>query len=551
VNNGWLTFRGNVEQCNSVWTAGPDAILEHDSSLALSPSATHYRWIVGAYYNPDNARLTIRGTSGHRAIIRNAASSGTFYGFTYNDAWGGQGSGQFDFEYVTISGCGGSTNCTDGNSHTSGIASLMRCDHCIVTSSGTLKVKATGGSSGGPLNVAQITNSTVTNTTSGGQSIRIDFSGTTTALLDTIFTDGQIALAGTNGNNATGTSIHNIIMLAQSLNDPMTLGGAHFRVGTFDLVARITPVTGNGSTSRFAYIPGGYLTRLVGLISSTYAHQFEGPVGDGTNANTVDGVYFENTGTGTNGHSLIGGGYGPLTTIKNGVWACSTQTGYGTSLSSNAIGPTGSAETIVLQNNTYCGRDDGSGVARGFGYESSNGNSTDTPQAGFLASARNNIVWSPVSAAAYLVHKGPTGAVGVGDFTNVDYNWKWNVSSGPYLGAPSTEYSPNPPGAHDSSGDPRFVQQRHFLDWGQMLKPTISTWSDIVAEFAKMNDDTGFDTRFTIANAYNWLRDGYRPQNPAVMTAGDTGGRVGAMDAYGTPSLVVGPAKIAGPGAIK
>jgi hypothetical protein len=75
------------------------------------------------------------------------------------------------------------------------------------------------------------------------------------------------------------------------------------------------------------------------------------------------------------------------------------------------------------------------------------------------------------------------------------------------------------------------VQQRHFLDWGQMLKPSISTWTDIVAEFAKMNDDTGYDSRFTIENAYNWLRDGYRPQNAAVMNAGDTGGRVGAMDA--------------------
>jgi hypothetical protein len=35
------------------------------------------------------------------------------------------------------------------------------------------------------------------------------------------------------------------------------------------------------------------------------------------------------------------------------------------------------------------------------------------------------------------------------------------------------------------------------------------------------------------------------------MNAGDTGGRVGAMDAYGMPSLVVGPGKMAGPSVIK
>jgi hypothetical protein len=93
-----------------------------------------------------------------------------------------------------------------------------------------------------------------------------------------------------------------------------------------------------------------------------------------------------------------------------------------------------------------------------------------------------------------------------------------------------TAYSPNPPGAHDSSGDPQFVQQRHFLDWGQMLDPSISSWTDIVSRFSKMNDDDGYDSRFTIENAYNWLRDGYRPQNAAVMTAGEAGVRVGAMD---------------------
>jgi hypothetical protein len=72
----------------------------------------------------------------------------------------------------------------------------------------------------------------------------------------------------------------------------------------------------------------------------------------------------------------------------------------------------------------------------------------------------------------------------------VDYNWKWNVASGPYLNV-GPAYSPNPPGPHDSSGDPRFVQQRHFLDWGQMLDPAISSWTDIVSRFSKMNDDSG------------------------------------------------------------
>jgi hypothetical protein len=101
--DGTLTFRGNIEQCTAVWRVGQDAIIEHDSSLAPAPSTTHYRWIIGTYLWPDAAQLVIRGTRGHRAIIRNAIRSGTFYGFTYN-RYSSQGSGQFDFEYVNTDG---------------------------------------------------------------------------------------------------------------------------------------------------------------------------------------------------------------------------------------------------------------------------------------------------------------------------------------------------------------------------------------------------------------------------------------------------------------
>jgi hypothetical protein len=209
--------------------------------------------------------------------------------------------------------------------------------------------------------------------------------------------------------------------------------------------------------------------------------------------------------------------------------------------------PSTTPHTFEMRNNTYCGKDDGAGSARGFGFEIAG-----TAPVGMLAAARNNIVFCATPSACYLVHQGPTGTDSVGTYANVDYNWKWNVATGPYYqksGTPYTSYNPNPPGAHDSSGDPQFVQQRHFLDWGQMLKPSISTWSDIVAEFAKMNDDTGYDSRFTILDAYNWLRAGYVPQNAAVFTAGDTGGQVGALNLI--PSMMAGPAKAVGRGAIK
>jgi hypothetical protein len=542
IVNGWLTYRGNVEQCTAVWRVGLDGILEHDSSLASTPATTHYRWIIGSYLWPDAARLVVRGAVGHRAIIRNAAGSGTFYGFTYYFGTV-QGSGQFDFEYVTIDGCGGSTPCTDANAHNSGIAFIARCDHCLVTNSGY--IGSAVGYPGGATNVSSITNSTFTATADpSGIVVREVFRTLATVTLDTIYTDGVLVLSG-GTDDCPNVHVRNVFLRALTAHYPIDFGGSTFRVAEFDRVLRITDQQSSGSTGFPTSIPGGNLTRLVGLMNAvTNPHFFTGPVGIAGQNDQVDGAYLEKIGVGTDGDGFLGANTpATLTTIKNVVFPCSTTDGYSGSLSSQV---TGGSKTFALYNNTYCGKDDGSD-GRGFAFESAG-----TEPVGTLAAARNNIVFCATNVACYLVHQGPTGTASTGTFANVDYNWKWNVATGPYYqktGTPFTDYSPNPPGAHDSSGDPQFVQQRHFLDWGQLLKPSISTWTDIVAEFAKMNDDTGFDPRFTILNAYNWLRAGYAAQNAAVYSAGDGGGQVGAMNLI--PSMLAGPGKIAGPSAIK
>jgi uncharacterized repeat protein (TIGR01451 family) len=539
--DGALTIRGNVEQCTAVWTVGQDAVIEHDSSLAASPATTHYRWIIGASLWPDAAKLVIRGARGHRVSIRNAAGSGAFFGFS-KAYFSGQGSGQFDFQYVNLDGCGGAASpCLDANSHSSGIASIAKCDHCTFTNSGSLIAAAAGDSTRGPLNVISITNSTFATSAdpSGYVVVVAPFGGNATVVMDTIYTDGVIYLnAGSGGGDNTGTHLRNIVMRdLVNAHGGLNLGGGSMRVAEFDRVLRITDQQSYGSTGSFTWLPGGNLTRLMCLMNSaTNPHCFVGPIGIAGQNDSINGAYFEKLGAGTDGDAILGpGGPATVTTISNTVTACSTTDGVAMSLSSTAV-PT--LKTFSLLNNTYCGKDDGQGSARGFGFE--DGDPTSGPHssaAGMLASARNNLVFCGTNAPCYLVHKGPTATEAAGTYQNVDYNWKWNVSVGPYFGAPGTGYSPNPPGAHDTAGDPQFVQQRHFLEWGLSLDGTITSWTDIVSRFAKMNDDSGYDSRFNILDAYNWLRDGYRPQNTAVMSAGDTGGRVGALDAHDTPNI--------------
>jgi hypothetical protein len=141
-------------------------------------------------------------------------------------------------------------------------------------------------------------------------------------------------------------------------------------------------------------------------------------------------------------------------------------------------------KTFALYNNTYCGKATPPVDSRGFGYEGVGA----TAAPGMLAGARNNLVFCSSSPCeGYLVHKGPTGSDVAGTYTNVDYNWRWNITTGPYYPS-GTAYSPNPPGAHDTTGDPH--RGSGIPDRGQMQsRPLLLT--DIVAKFAKMNDDTG------------------------------------------------------------
>jgi hypothetical protein len=349
IVNGWLTYRGNVEQCTAVWQVGPDAILEHDSSLAAAPGTTHYRWVIGSYLFPDAARLVIRGTVGHRAIVRNAAGSGTFYGFTYYFG-AAQGSGQFDFEYVTIDGCGNSASpCTNASTHTATTAFIARCDHCLVTNSGYLGASGVGGA----VNAASFTNSTFTGSTdTNWRVIRVTMTGSGSVVIDTVYTDGQIALGGTNDNNATGTHLRNIVIRTNTHtgspnNYGIDMGGAHFQVAEFDRVLRITDIS--NSTGMYTYLPGGTITRLMGLVHSTSnPHCFHGPDGITGATDTVDGGWIENIGGGTDGDAM-GSGTPGRTIVRNTVFPCPLDTGIAMSLL-NMV--TTTTRTFEMRNNT-------------------------------------------------------------------------------------------------------------------------------------------------------------------------------------------------------
>lgn len=521
VVNGTLTFRGNVDECRT-WTVNAGSILEHDSTLASAPTTTHYRWVIGTRLFPTDTVLTVRGTTGSgRVLVRNAAGTtgGKFAGFTHNDI-AAQASGQVDFEYATIDGCGGATPCVDTSTGFDTVAHFARCDHCLVTNSGSFRIGAYNTGS-----TTAITSSSFTLPADGnGEAFRVNVnSNSASVVVDTVFTTGIVALYGGAGANATGFHVRNLLIQARDYANPINLGGSHFRVAEFDRVMRVTDTISTGSTTIPAYIPGGNLTKVMCLINSNLnPHCWGGPNGDGVSNDSVNGGYAEKIGTGLDGDLFLGPPQ-TTTTFSNIISTCSPTDGYSMGTFANVT--TSTTGHVEMAQNTICGRDPGASQGVGFSFEAWNG------AAGLLSFAKNNIVYCATSTACYLVREGPAVTPVSGVYNGVDYNWRWNVATGPYYGANALYTSPSPPGTHDTTGDPQFVAQRHFLDWGQSIDGTITTWTQIVAKMAAMNDDAGFDSRFTIAAAYDWLKAGYAPQNAAVMTAGDTGGRVGAVDA--------------------
>lgn len=118
----------------------------------------------------------------------------------------------------------------------------------------------------------------------------------------------------------------------------------------------------------------------------------------------------------------------------------------------------------------------------------------------------------------------------------VDYNARFNIGTdyAPTWITPADHIEPVPPGGNDVVGeDPGFVDStRNPLTWFRSLLGGSATFADGVAEMMKANDDSGFDSRFEIADCLAWIEAGFVPTNPA-LEASSTGGWIGALD--GTP----------------
>lgn len=96
------------------------------------------------------------------------------------------------------------------------------------------------------------------------------------------------------------------------------------------------------------------------------------------------------------------------------------------------------------------------------------------------------------------------------------------------------------PGANDLSVDPDFVDEtRDLAAWDTSLSGA-GTAASALAELRNRNDDSGYDSNYTISALIDYVQAGFVPQATALNGAGYGGEDIGAMDITTGARLLIG-----------
>lgn len=529
ATGGTLRFRGPVHQCVT-WTVQAGATLEHDSSLAAVPGNAHYRWHIGRR-STSGAYLALSGTAGSHVTLRSYTGSGTSGGF-FGDSTLWNEVGLIQGSYVDATGWGaGGEFARIAMVYVAGTSFL---DNSVLDGCGPLNVTYLGTTA----NFRLLNNKIIAPVESAYGSVALmTSSGLTTwasgeRRIEHNYIEGTVSLTGVSGSSPnTGFSVkNNVFAGGTAAQHPPLAGFARVATAGWDLNILWNRHDGNGSPG---WVPDGDVFRTIALRccgSHGNVHWLAA-----RSPNMVGFIQEGEQDQGSAGGDFVQldvTSYSRTANFEDGLVVPSPSgQGHGTFINMSTTtahdGSTHFYPQVSLKKCTIALDSAESGTSQCGATTESNAGA-----AGLFQSIQSNIGYRPTSGNGRLVYPNPSATQVSGTFGGADYNWFWNVATTlKYREADTSPayYSPAP-GTHDTTAvDPLFVEPtRSFLAWGQRLKPSISNWAGVIAELAKMND-ADFDRRFTIEDAYNWIRAGFQPRNGATRTAGYGGGQVGAV----------------------
>jgi hypothetical protein len=156
---------------------------------------------------------------------------------------------------------------------------------------------------------------------------------------------------------------------------------------------------------------------------------------------------------------------------------------------------------------------------------------------GMIASVKSNLVLGAVPGSGVVLTRNPSSNVQLSDPTIASHNATWQAfpgTDGPgyhaFGSAPLPIFASGLPGFSDVvlPAIPTVDVTRTMKTWDASLGGP-GTYAHAIAELRKRNDESGFDSRFTLANLRAYIEEGFRPTTEALRNAGHDGATIGAV----------------------
>lgn len=509
-----LIVQGNVLQGNAIWTINASA------TLRSSHATANLKWTIGDA-NATTARLVFAGGTGSARITVNNALAGRWYGF-----------GQFDVAFadsgkiyatgVQFTGVGLAASNAFQFVATTASSFLWYADDCLFTDCSSIGSESYVH----PTASFRFLRSSYRTPTATGKTafkILVNAPATTgTRIFDTAVWEGAL-------DCSTGAGLANGLTLTDCLGR-LTSGNAIRVAGvptSWQNVLFDTDYAANGFPCQF---PGeGTLnsTVMIRRGASGNPHWAECNVTGNLTMNDFIAWTPDVIADGGDAFQLHGSPVGVSTvSLRNWINLPS-----GSGLFGDASGSMLSAVTVgnnnVKVNIEHCTSFCGNGPILSENF---------SPVAGYLVSARSNLFWRRSARAGttpIFIHAG-TGTPAAGSLTGVNFNARYNCDTTTYGGAFSAASfaAPSTPTNDVVGVNPAFVDDnRNPLTWAQSLDGAITTTTQALDKLFARNDDTGYDTRFSISAMITWIKAGFVPTAVSLQAAHDgvNGGWMGAM----------------------
>ena len=489
--SGKLTYRGDIVIGNAPFEVQSTGILEHSASLSAAPSTTIYKIIGGSANNQPNSYFVMSGVAGARSIWRSVAGGA----HTWMSDGGWTRGGKAKLQWASLLRIGDGTNHSlnfDLNSSSADQFYMdhVNCDDCAGINAVANLIDGT---------TFRLLNVTYTN--SGANLV-------THVITNDVQTTGERSIAGCIFDTQ-----------PQFYGPNYTFGAANqFRAGV-DVTAAWKAWAG----STLIRLSGGATQATTARIYDVFCFyddpalanpHFFAPDGS-LPAHDIDSVVFYFNGADEQGDCIIAPSPGAAATY--GIYRCIVMPNASGLQSGTLLSCLGNANVhFIIEHNTARVSNWCISVGEGLGF------------AGIIRRLKGNIFRGTGTLGTKIQDVDNTGVVDMVAAADADFNCGYGLAQGrKRLG-----YDANmngQPGINDIEESPRlFDETRTPATWDAMLGGP-GTSSNALAELAKANDDSGYNSAYSVAALLAYLREGMTPLNAKLWQGAHDVTTVGAV----------------------